>query len=937
MSLPTAVVQPIKTSSALSMPVLTSESDSHTVVLNADENDIHNDTISILSPGGQNYVEVPILHCEEDKSAEPTDIVSEAMTQSDVGNETVCLWTANLNTSTELSVFSPPDSVTSVSGASMRPTVVLTRMDKDYIESGKHSQVKSSKKKLHLETVDSDKVDLVERVATSSRSDGFVCDPGDILTAESVQLKRPQRKVFMKSLNFGPSAGNTVGHMMPSRKVSKGSIKVPLAKSNSSELCTASVNITKDIKYRKIMPRLPGQVSVNLQPSSSENDIISPVVNTDRNFVNSKNCNNDSEIPGGSLSPSKARKVIKKVSEKHIDLATISKNSNTQTRKKESAKTSKVTKQSRTGKELNDKRKKTVLVEKTQEKGKTHEENKLDSETIESNRVISNIEKEIKVPNTDHCVVSKETSDHSAVSNVKLIDNDKVNSKKYSRGKKSGDALTVKDANSIKSNAVSAPELKDGSGKHTRKKSEKSLKVKIVSSKGKKTSDKLGQTPTCKKNKAFTKSPVIDNIDVKSCNEASQSNSEDEKTLKVLKEELAAAEKNRDSADKHVKSTEKNVKSADKNVKSADKNVKSADKMVKSAEKKVKSAEKKVKSAEKKVKSAETNVKSEDKNVKPADKKRNKDVVINTKTDEHTHTETSLYPHTPPKKRVDDSSDADTPSKEQVLEKLGLTPKKNAQHIRESMQSPSRSNIIDILIQITPKGKEQSPSRQKKTRSVVKRSEQLKSPKNNKTPAKRLFDVSPERKVSSPRKNGQESLKNNGEEPCLKISSPQKHRLEKDCLKKKSENPHFKGSSPGKYGRGEDLLKNKREKPFSKHKSEGQLTVENKVVGVSYSNENAHVLETEDKRKEKKYPGSDNTVKSKEQVSKPGSSPDKRYPTVNSIKGDTKKVTPLRIKDLFKNKKVIDWNKEPKGGVKRPRDLSDRESELEVNLQYCLV
>ena len=866
MNVPTAVVQPLKPNPAMSMPVLTEETEAHTVVLNAAEDDIHNNTISILSPGGQNYVEVPILHCDDNQQV-PTDIVSEAMSQSEVGcgDDTVCLWSQNLNTSTQLSVLSPPDSITSVPGSGAKP-VLETGLRKDLTNPKKNvnkdTGAKSSKKKLDLESVDSNKMHCVESSVVRDRNEEFVCYPGEVLTAEPVNLKPAQRKVFMKNLNFGPHAGNTVGSLMPSRKVARGSAKAPFARKKSSEFTTATVtsatvNVTNDIKYRKIMPKVPVSVVFNAQSADgiSEKSIKSEEITSFGGMVllPGRVCDNEDSdtISCGSwspksvkiLSPSKSSKISKRQSDENTVDCEVSKNSNIKAKKKESAVQSKVTQKSRNKKEkeISDKKKKNITKAKTPQKVKTDKE-KVNLENKPNKGTEKRGVKEQKFEPTEdvktHSVqplVTNSAVNSSSSTLIKTPSKVEGNTKKNSKKKKGKQSL--KDEKCGKSNGVLGSVSKEEILKRVKKKNEEQLKVKIISSKGRKTSDKLGQIPKSRTtNKLFTKSSVIDNAN--SLETVKTDSSDDDITLKVLKKRLHKVES------KTSKSTARHKKGAGKNENLAD------DKL---------------------------------------NKKDKEDAEL------LTNLENGTCPHTPLKKKATVSDEVDTPSKEQVLEKLGLTPKKNAQDILESMQSPTRTNIIDLLVQITPKGNEYSPSKRKRN-SNVKQANILKSPKSNKTPAKRLF-TSPEKKVLSPSKD----------------------RLGQVSLKAKCEDPY----------EGTDRKPSK-----AKHKS--PLKINKEAVGSAYAKAkfNEDTREKVSETKDGSCKGNKVTVLGKEPMSSTANKG-----TIDSLKRETKKVTPLKIKDLFKNTKIaFDGNKETKGGQKRPRDNLDQESEMEVNFLFftCL-
>ena len=862
-------MQPATVNSALSMPVLTQETESHTVVLNAIPDDIHNDTISILSPGGQNYVEVPILHCQDEEIPPQSDKIPQSASQNDVNseNDTVCVWSQNLNTSTQLTIFSPPpENVVSL------PSSEMKAVDSDSVQKTKQSQWgkkksgiceknevpknekrKSSKKKLNLERADADNIEPpvsparsvpvenigpVESLVIQNTSQDFFCCPGEVFTAEPLHVRAPQKKVFIKSLNFGPNASNTVGNLMPSRKVAKGSALAPFPKKKSSEFTsTVSVNLTKDIKYRKIMPKPAASLAVNIQSASQsvENIIPTEKGNVDDVLIvgDSLNDHYDSDtLSCGTMSPVKFRKVSCKSSDQANSKSDVSKGKATSDLKG-SAKESKVSKA------LNSHKIEAVDEEKYSHSGRNSQKHKGNKIKWESGKPMKVSEENIGEDNTCKNVKNSKHGGDLAVeknSSKVALNKDKAEARKRNV-KNSADSKSLKDDSLARSkgNSGKLSKLKDDGLKGTKKKNEKQLKVKIGSYVGKTQSEKNTKTPKLNRNvnKVFTKSPVTDTVTNKQVLsdriDVDSVDSDEDIPLKVLKDGLNRSKENHNT-DKgsHKISNEADIVSS------------SVTKAMKG-------------------------------------KHEPKVLVVD------------ICPSTP-NKRTEKSPGECTPSKEQVLEKLGLTPQKNAKDILENMQmqSPSRTNIIDLLVQLTPTSSDKSPNRRKRILSRQK-TDVLQSPdRSKKTPAKRLF--------------GSPSAKKNPGINDKKMDQIPANTKETKSVKGNHESVS-KANLSSLVPNGECVL--------------SSVSVIEKVKALDI------IGKCTEKHKA--------VIKENEKVTRKGSTV--KEVSVEKLQKELRKVTPLRIKDLYKNTKVaVDRNKESKVGKKRPRDSSDQESEMEVNL-----
>lgn len=91
-------------------------------------------------------------------------------------------------------------------------------------------------------------------------------------------------------------------------------------------------------------------------------------------------------------------------------------------------------------------------------------------------------------------------------------------------------------------------------------------------------------------------------------------------------------------------------------------------------------------------------------------------------------------------------NDSPTPSKEVLLEKIGLTPKKNVNEMEKILRSPNRANALDILAEwqsspLSSRKRSSTPNRRSRFSKEETENFQVKSPStpSRKTPAKKLF------------------------------------------------------------------------------------------------------------------------------------------------------------------------------------------------------
>ena len=878
--LATASAQPETSKAALSMPVLTEQADPDavvlteqgdpgTVLLNAIEDDIHNNSISILSPGGKNLIEVPILHCQdiETETQQQGDIVSQAMSASNVvsENETVCMWSQNLNTSTQLTIFSPPsDSVdtlpssdTHVTDSSIRDLEIQVQNNVQIKDNVQKSVKKSSKKKLSLDHIDNGKKQLATSSVIKDTNSEF-CQPGELLIAEPFHTTNPQKKVFMRSLNFGPNAGNTKGSLMPSRKAAKGSAMAPFTQKKStdksSDFSTVSVNLTKDIKYRKIMPKpSSGQipVTINVVPTNqtTEESASAGIVTSD-NVVpcTSVNDHYDSDtLSCGSLSPMKRRQSRDKLpshgNSKSKDNEQKSKNNISH---ETNPTQSKVSRRTKTQKDTNveaeqliapksrtpskRKTKKSPKKEKGDKVNTVCDENKLievDDFVNEKGDLkhIQNIDNKLR--KCDQMMESPQDVDDHNVRKGDKVKSPKENLKPRASSK-TGKGKTVSKKGKNNEVRIEGQEFEKSketntkeSSKKGRKKTEKPLKVKIVSSKAKSQNDRNKQLKSSKSgNKIFLKSPVIrERKNTKTASfERKDSDSDDDIPLNVLQ----GLHKN----------------------------------------------EGKIISETTEVVNEPVNDNVNEKNKSAEGKSELNEPVMDT------------CPRTP-EKTVRSTGSLDTPSQEKMLEKLGLTPKKNAEEILQNLQSPSR-NLMEMLIRLTPIDKGKSPRRKR----VQNHSDgsPIRSPsRSNKTPQKRLF------------------------------GSPNKVPAKSDKV----------SSSTSAVRTDISDSKNKKSNLGSDREDVGK-TVENDSDLVPRKDQ---VVEKTVREKSKP------TVKSKKENEKELV---EKKNTLQSLKKEEKKVTPLKLTNLLGNIKVgYVRNKESRDSKKRQREGSDRELENEVKVTCC--
>ena len=910
----------------LSMPVLTEQADHDsiviteqggpgTVLLNALEDDIHDNSISILSPGGHNCIQVPILRCQDVETETPHeggDIVSQAMSASNVigDNETVCVWSQNLNTSTQLTIFSPPSDAidsapvaeTPVTDSGIRDLEAQVQNNTPMIDNVQKNVKRSSKKKLNL-----DYVDNVTKVPTSSavRDTNYntqFCQPGEMLIAEPLHLRNPQKKVFMRSLNFGPNAGTTKGSMMPSRKVSKGSALAPFSRKKStdkpsdftsvsvkltdkssavkptdksSDFSSVSVNLTKDIKYRKIMPKLSGQIPValNIVPTPQTAEIATEetiAINSDSEVPRADPNNHyDSDTMScGNLSPIKRKKSCDKLTSQHSsktkadahisDNKVYSKVKPKESKSPSKTKTAKTQKDSVTGEKFvspKSKHQSESIQTKQSPKCPQKETKKSkcsQKERVKSPKCVKKIHDDNLMVDHDEKKLNKacsetvnEKGDHgkgiemkkSLKETVQPKENSKtVKSKASSKGCDTKVVATKRQEQESSKKTNTRENFKKG-----RKKPERPLmKVKIISSKAKSQTDK-NQLKLCKSgNKLTMKSPVMrerKNSKTEIIELTTDSDTDEDVPLNVLK----GLQKN---ADDIVNETEINGTEND--------------------------------SDKQKVTAGVTNS------------------VLNEPVKD-------VCPKTPEKATKSPVSPG-TPSQEQMLEKLGLTPKKNAEEILQNLQSPSRKHL-DLFVQLTPIDKRKTPKRRKGQNNAD--DNMIRSPSRSyRTPNKRLFG-SPNKVAANTNKTAAE---------CDKYSQSTSTKTEDSNVHNKKSKPKNNKVDVGKAGDIDAVLEQGKDRNIEKtvkengkpiNKGKGKLTV-----------------------KEKPKPSAKNSQKDNEKEFGEKKNPH----LLEKLKKEEKTVTPLKLINLLGEIKVdCARNKQSKGSKKRHREESDKELENEVS------
>ena len=900
---------------------ITEQADPGTVLLNALEDDIHNNSISILSPGGHNLIELPILRCQDvdtetETPKEGGDIVSQAMSASNVisDNETVCVWSQNLNTSTQLTIFSPPpDSVVAVPGtdthvtdSGIRDLEVQVQNNVPVKDNIQKSVKKSSKKKLNLDNVDNARKQLATSSAARDTKTQF-CQPGEMLIAEPFHSANPQKKIFMRSLNFGPNAGTTKGSMMPSRKAAKGSALAPFSRKKStdksSDFSTVSVNLTKDIRYRKIMPKPSGQipVAINIVPANQTSEMAateetvtetsdSAVPCTDDNdhavLCTDDNDHYDSDtLSCGTFSPMKRRNCDKLPSQNISKSKTGDQTSDNKLNPKANPKQSKsprkinptkthkdstvggqkmVSPKSRNPTESRQTKKSPECSQKEIKKApkcsqkETKKSQKCTKKVNDDKLMAVCDEKKLNEANANTVNEKGDLKNNQAADNNK---HDKGNEMKKSQtetlqfgeNSKTGKGKTVsrrgrnKEDGNKKQESSKEINTKDTLKKVRRKAVRSLMKVKIVSSKAKSPTDRNKQLKLCKSgNKIFMKSPVI-REQKKSKNESveitTDSDTDEELSLNVLKD----LHKTADDVNETVQEVDEAVNDSSKQ----------------------------------KEASAEQN------------SKLNEPVP-------------DFCPRTP-EKAVKSPVNPDTPSQEQVLEKLGLTPKKNAEEILQNLQSPSRK-LLDMFVQLTPVDKRKTPRRRKGQNHSDDNS--MRSPSRSiKTPNKRLFG-SPDKFAANPRKTAAKSNV---------ASQSTSARSEKSVVQNKKSKPKSDKVDVGKNGDNDSDLEPRKDKVVKKAEKEKiKPTVKGKGKLIM---------------KEKSKP----SVKSSQEDKEKKSVENKKSQSLESLKKEEKTVTPLKLINLLGEIKVdCARNKQSKGSKKRQRDDSDKELENEVTL-YGLV
>ena len=897
---------------------LTEQADPGTVLLNALEDDIHNNSISILSPGGHNLIELPILRCQDvdtetETPQEEGDIVSQAMSASNVisDNETVCVWSQNLNTSTQLTIFSPPpDSVDAVPGtdthvtdSSIRDLEIQVQDNvpvKDYIQK---SVKKSSKKKLNLDNVDNARKQLVTSSAARDTNTQF-CQPGEMLIAEPFHSTNPQKKIFMRSLNFGPNAGTTKGSMMPSRKAAKGSALAPFTRKKStdksSDFSTVSVNLTKDIRYRKIMPKPSGQipVAINIVPANQTSEMAateetvtatldSAEPSTDDNdhavLCTDDNDHYDSDtLSCGTFSPMKRRSCDKLPSQNNSKSKTGDQTSYNKLNPKANPKQSKsprkinptkthkdssvggqklVSPKSRTPSESRQTKKSPNCSQKETKKApkcsqkETKKSQKCTKKVNDDKLMAVCDEKKLNEANANTVNQKGDLKNNQAADNN---NHDKGNEMKKSQtetlqseeNSETGKGKTVsrrgknKEVSNKRQEQESSKEIntKDTLKKGRKKTVRSLMKVKIVSSKIKSPTDRDKQLKLCKSgNKIFMKSPVIreqKKSKTKSVEITTDSDTDEELPLNVLKD----LHKNADDVFNET-------------------------------------------------------VQEVDEAVKVSGKQKEASAEQNSKLNEPVP---DFCPRTP-EKAVKSPVNPDTPSQEQVLEKLGLTPKKNAEEILQNLQSPSRK-LLDMFVQLTPVDKRKTPRRRKGQNHSDGNS--MRSPSRSiKTPNKRLFG-SPHKVAANPSKTAAKSDV---------ASQSTSARPEKSVVQNKKSKPKSDKVDVGKNGDNDSDLEPRKDKVVKnaeKEKSKPTVKGKGKLI-----------------MKEKSKP----SVKSSQEDKEKKFVENKKSQSLESLKKEEKTVTPLKLINLLGEIKVdCARNKQSKGSKKRQRDDSDKELENEV-------